>query len=114
MSARTLMRHRCTIQRNIAAPNSWNNPGTPGWDQHITDQPCHAWFNSGRTLTPAGEEVSVLDIRLLLPKGTDVLDTDRIENVLDRRGNVVMAGPLIIDAIGPRKDHIALTLTEAP
>ena len=113
MSARTAMRHRCTTQRNQAPADEWGAPGPPDWQPNLSDQPCHAWLDAARRVIGPDQDVMVVDIRLLMPLGSDVKESDRVAQVTDRLGTTtVVAGPLLIDTIGQRKDHLVLLLKE--
>jgi hypothetical protein len=47
---------------------------------------------------------------VLVPKGTDVQEGDRLEGITDRRGNVIFPGPMMVDAVGELIDHRRLTI----
>lgn len=113
MSARSTMRHRCTIQRDQAGEDTgYGGQEDPDWQDHLTDQACHFWFRAGRQITDGSKTAVVEDQRLLVPLGTDVKATDRILTVTDRLGSTIIQGPLLIDTVGRRQDHLVLFLKQ--
>lgn len=114
MSARAVMRHRTTINRNQSPDDDWGEQAAPGWNEHLTGLPCHAWFNAGRMVIEpaAGVDAVVKDLRLIVPSGTDVTVRDQVGPVLDKRGGTILPGPFEIDDIGIRADHQLLFLKE--
>lgn len=111
MPARSAMTHRATIQRDMqSSTDEYNQPGRPQWEDHLVAHPCRAWFRSGREIQDGQKIASVNELSVIVPKGTDVTPGDRLDEVADRRGNVIFQGPVRIESIGQRRDHIALTL----
>lgn len=114
IATRLGLTHTCTIERNgnAAVPDSWGQPGAPGWETHLADQPCFAWARAGRERVADSTTVAAIeDLRLLLPFGTDVTEQDRIVSVEDR-GATLHAGPLQIRAVLAHEDHLELVLTK--
>jgi hypothetical protein len=101
--------HRCTIERDRATTDDWGQPGTPDWEGNVADLPCYAWVTGGRE--PVGQErtVVVVDLRVLLPLGTDVTESDRIGDITER-GDVIFPGPHGIEAVLRQRDHLELIL----
>lgn len=108
------MRHRCTTLRNVdsGTPDAWGDPGGPDWQPRLTGQACHAWFASGHRRIAAGDNVVLSDLRVLVPLGIDVTTNDRLGDITDRRGTVIVPGPLLIDVIATRADHQVLFVKE--
>jgi len=48
---------------------------------------------------------------MIVPLHTDVLNTDRVQQVVDRAGNVIF-GLMRIDSVDPRTTHLELRLLE--
>jgi len=44
-----------------------------------------------------------------MPKGTDIHEGDRLISITNRLGVVIFDGPLIVDAVGERVNHLQLT-----
>jgi hypothetical protein len=113
MSARSTMTHRTTIERDQAgADSSWGGTATPDWQPLLTGQPCRLWFKAGRQVVDGAKTAAIEDFRLLLPVDVDVTTRDRVGSVTDRLGRVIMEGPMLIDTVGRRRDHLAVMLKE--
>ena len=115
--ARRTMTHRALVQRDAnfgGLANNWGDDSVPDWQTHIAALECKFWFEE-RFSGPAvdGNRSATLTRRkMIVPKGTDITENDRILNVEDRLGNEIADGPMRIDTVGYRKGHIALTLIE--
>jgi hypothetical protein len=114
MGARATMRERATIQRDASQAAESGRRGQkpePDWQDHLTAVPCHVWFNAGREIVGTDNAV-VEDRRMLVPKGTDVTESDRVSAVTDRRGNALEGfdGPMRIETVGARADHLVVYL----
>lgn len=111
--ARALMRHRLTTLRNQAVgEDPWGGPSDQEWQANLTEQPCRAWFQSGKREISNGDNVVLSDLRVIVPLSADVTTNDRLGDVTDRLGNVILPGPLLIDEIAPRADHKVLFVKE--
>lgn len=113
MSARAQMTMRATVQRDSSKegdPDSWGHSEEPDWDDHLEDVPCRVWFNSEREVTDGQKTAAIEDRRAIMPLGTDVTEGDRIANVTDRLGAELFDGPIRIESVGRRQDHLALML----
>jgi head-tail adaptor len=113
--ARGRMRHRATVERATATPDGGGGE-TLGWNTHIASLPCWTWFDArreGALEETQGDKVTVLeDRRMIVPLGTDITEKDRIAVVKDRRGATLFAGPMRIESVGRRDDHMELYLSE--
>lgn len=114
VSARLAMRHRCTVQRDVAVntPNPWNGPGTPDWQNHLTDLPCRAWTNIAREPIEPMKTFVVEDRRVAVPLGTDVTEADQLGDVTDPAGNVIFHGPMNIQGVLAYSDHLELLVEQ--
>ena len=115
MGARGQMRMRATVERATATPDGGGGK-TLAWSTHLASLPCWAWFDARREgageLTQ-GDKITVLeDRKMIVPLGTDVTERDRIAAVKDRRGATLFAGPMRIESVGRRDDHLELFLSE--
>lgn len=106
------MKHRATIERNSGAAetDAWGDQGEPEWQTHLIDVPCRAWFGTEREVTDGNKTAAVEERRAIMPLGTDVTEADRILSVKDRKGTVLFDGPIRIESVGHRQDHLALVL----
>lgn len=107
MSSRFLMRHRTVIQRNTTVSDTGGGY-TDAWADIHSNVPCHAWWISSTQAVMAARPELTETRFVLVPKGTDVHPGDRLDTVKDKKGNVLFDGPLIVDSMGERKDHIQL------
>ena len=112
MSARSNMRMRTIIQRDDASIDAYGQKGPPIWLSISTDVPCFAWHDRRRT-SIRNEGITVLEgPGMIVPKGTDVTEKDRILSVADREGTALF-GIMEIDAVSRRKDHLELRLRDS-
>lgn len=114
MIARRVMRHRCTIERNIAALDNHGAVGTADWQAHLSGVSCRAYYTRGQLQTAPQQITTIAQLQLMLPVGTDLVAlTDRVGEITDLQGTVLWAGPLLI--VGPlarHDDHLAVVLKE--
>jgi hypothetical protein len=102
---------RATIERNLSARDSYGGEAPADWQPHIRECPCHVWYDTATEIVD-GRKTAVREIRkAIFPIGTDVTEADRLADVYDRTGRrLLFAGPLRIEAVGRRPDHLAATL----
>lgn len=102
------MTMRAAIERGTTAPDEYGQPGPASWAALAT-VPC--WLFSQVEREVMGTKTAVVeDLRMLVPRGTDVTELDRINGVVDRRGISVRAGILVIESVVRRADHRALSV----
>lgn len=114
MGARQKMTMRCTIQRNAGATDDWGGT-TPDWQTHLADVPCYAYIQgraAGREQVTEDRAVFLEDRRVLMPLDTDVTVAHRILQITDRQGQVLYDGPMTIDAVTRRRDHLQLAVED--
>lgn len=104
------MVHRCTVERATAGTDAWGNPAIPAWATHLPALPCRAWYSAGREVTDAGKTAVVEDRRMIVPRDTDVREDDRVAAVTNRKGEMLFPGPMRIESVGRRRDHLDLHL----
>lgn len=112
ISTGVLLQHRCNVQRNAGATDS--HGGTEqSWQDHLANQPCIGWIAGGSEIVHEGSPDYVVEVesrQLVLPLGTDVTQLDRIGDVSDRYGNLILAGPHVIESIFVYPDRLELSL----
>lgn len=114
VSSRVLLTHLCTIERNQGGTDSHGGQ-ISDFQPYLTDQPCRGWVATGKDVVkPAGgarpgEFVTLEERHLMLPLGTDVTERDRIGDVT-YRGDVVLDGPHIVEAVLRFDDRLELLL----
>ncbi len=109
----------CTIERDQNAGQEAHGgyPQQPDWQPLATEVTCRLW-RSMSLAARASERVApqramtLGDLMLALPPGTEVTTSDRVTGVTDRLGVVTAAGPLNITAVLPQLSHIRLVLQE--
>jgi len=108
-SSRVSLIHRCSIQRNEGELNSWGGK-TASWADHLTNVPCRAWQAAGQMIVAQTVEIlSVEDILIVLPLGTDIVESDFIGDIT-YRGETIFDGPLEIQAIIRYPDRLEIPL----
>lgn len=107
MSARQSMIHRADLQidANAGQTDDYNNPLPENWQAHATVA-CRVYSKMRKEVIDEDKTALIETIRGLFPLTADVSEAYRISNVKDRLGNVLFAGPLSIDTIVRRKDHL--------
>lgn len=110
VGTRLSLTHRCTIERNESVGDAYGNPGSPSWADHLVDMPCRAWDRAARGAVDATTVAVVEDRRMIVPLGTDVLETDRVGDIT-YRGAVILKGPMLINALLTYPDRLELVLT---
>jgi hypothetical protein len=110
VSSRVALRQRCTIERDVASvDDGWGQPGPPDWQPHLEDVPCRTWVEAGREPVDLGRTATFIDRRIIVAVDIDVTERDRVAEVTER-GDVVLDGPMGIEAILRRPDHLELVV----
>lgn len=111
VSSRVALYHRCTVERdaNAATDDGWGNPQPPSWQTHLVDLACRAWATAAREPVDDEKTIVVEDRRMMVPLDADVTEKDRIATVT-HRGATILEGPMGIEAVVRRRDHIELVL----
>lgn len=113
--SRTAMTHRCTIERDVNHGDNadpWGNDEPASWTDSREDIPCRFWFEDATTVIDGTKASEMTTRKMILPKGTDVTEDDRILSVTDRLGNAVADGPMRIDSVGHRMGHVVVTMVD--
>lgn len=112
MSARSRMTQRALIQRYTDGGTDDSGNPLPGtWATHIAAMPCW-WYGSAEKEAVTEETTAVVtDIKLMVPRAADVTEQDRINQVKDRLGTVVLDGIYGIETVLPLRSHKQLTLS---
>lgn len=111
MAARDRMTHRARIERSSAGRDQYGNQLPATWAVHLAAQPCYYWQPSvGRAETEGERNYRAYGHQMLVPLGTDVRESDRVNGIVDRRGYSVSADVFGIIAIVRKPDHLLLTL----
>ncbi len=113
--ARSMMTMRVTLERNAAATDAYGGPGKPGYRVQAPSVPCFVWSRTRARVMDDKKIAEVEEIAIIFPAATDVLSADRIAEVKDRRGRVLLKGPFEVIAGGPQAtgggiDHLNFKL----
>lgn len=93
-----------------AGADDWGGSPEPDWKPHLVDLPCRVWFQSGREVTSPDKTAVIEDRKAILPVDADVTEGDRLRSVTDRRGREIQPGPMRIESVGRKDDHLLLAL----
>lgn len=106
---------RAEIHRNTSAADAHNNPGKPEYTLLKDGVPCFVWSKVRQRVVDGRQNAEVEEIGVLFRADADVLAYDRIEQIKDRRGRVLFAGPFEVltgteKSHGAGVDHLAFKL----
>lgn len=105
------MTMRATVERDSGgAADPDNNPADPVWASHLTAMPCWLWVGGELEVMDARKVGVVSAIKMIVPRGTDITEKDRVTAVVDRRGTSMYPGVLTIAAVISRRTHLELEL----
>lgn len=110
--ARSAMKHRAVIERNTATDTDPDGqPVAPSWEPWL-QLPCRAYTKMRKEVLDGDKTAMVEDLKALfsLESEADLSEDCRIENILDRRGTVLFAGPIDILTIQRRDNHLETSL----
>jgi hypothetical protein len=108
------MRWRCTIQRNTAGKDAYNNTLPPAWNDLTADVPCYVWQGAGKGETQTANILATLDSwNLMVSAGTDVTEADRISLITDAYGDQWNRSTLNIRGVEQRDTHLLIVAEEA-
>jgi hypothetical protein len=94
------MRHRAVVLRdaNAGTTGRWNTPAAPDFQPLDDPIACWLWSSADRTVEGPAVNVTVEDLRMMVPLEADVTSADHIGTVTDRRGRVIDAREMKIEA----------------
>lgn len=110
------MTHRCTIERDsqhAMNADEWGNDLPAEWAgvETLTGVSCRYQYRDSVTSMDGEKRILSTERVLYLPYGTPLTDDDRIGDITDRRGRVLVEGPLRIDSLGAHEqDHLIAKL----
>lgn len=109
------MTMRAEIHRNGAATDGTGHPGKPEWTLVKDGVPCFVWSKVRQRVIDSHQQAEVEEIGAVFQRGTDILSFDRIEQIKDRRGRVLFAGPFEVitgteKSDGSGIDHLSFKL----
>lgn len=116
--ARSKMTMRAVVQQNTTTTrDAMNQPAAPTWTTYIASLPCYVWSPSGartgKVLVHDSDKQALIEgPRMIVPVTTSITESHRVANVADRLGNVLFAGPFIIDTVQRKPSHLELQLRQ--
>jgi len=99
---------RAEVRRNASGKGSYGGQKPAGWDIVADAMPCMVWVRTAKEVVD-GKSAVVESIRGVFRPGADIQRGDQLVEIKNRRGVVVIAGPLYISAISPRTIAGAVT-----
>lgn len=109
------MTMRAEVRRNTAAADGHGNAGKPVWGLIQDGMPCFVWSKVRQRIVDGKLNAEVEEIGAVFRAGADIRAFDRIEQIKDRRGRVLFAGPFDVltgteKSDGGGVDHLAFKL----
>lgn len=95
---------------NSSTTDDFGLPAEPSWETTASDVPCYAWSETKRDIQDGGKHVIQEDLKAMIPRGQPIQDEWRLTSVTDRLGVEIFDGPLLIESITVREDHLLLML----
>lgn len=103
---------RAQIERATSTgSDGWNAPNAGAFAALGDPVACFVWSGSVTQLIDGQKQAQIEATRALFALGTDVMPGDRLQSVKNRAGNVLFAGPLVVE--GPvqfKHTHLEATL----
>lgn len=98
----------------VTPVDAYGDAPTPSWTTHIASLACFFYVGTGGAEQARQRGTVVFEqLRMLVPKGTDITEQDRINGIVDRRGTSIYAGALNIESVTPAHSHLELRLESA-
>lgn len=112
MAARQAMTDRAVIETDTntaAGPDGL--PGIPSWSESSAKIACRYYTKIKRQVIDGDKLALVEDLRLLLPTGTTIAETNRIARIENRLGATIATGPFKIETIQTRRAYLEAQLS---
>ena len=106
----SLMKMRCTVQRNTqTSADAYGHLEPATWTDHITEQRCWLYTRRGRDVIDGRVTAEVQELRAFVPLGTDIGTADRITS-LEQDGTSINDRTFAVQSVERKPTHIELTL----
>ena len=113
MTARGRMTMRAALSRDTqASPDSYNLTNPKDLTVLNAALPCFLYSKRTGRVVDGKKLVTIEDLRVQVPHGTDILGGDIITSVVDRLGASIHSTPLRIKGIQRRLGHIEAALLD--
>jgi hypothetical protein len=116
--SRLLEAQRAQIIRDQGSADEHGAEAHADWQPHAT-VPCLFWWDRESARGPAKlyaspqREIAQQEGGMLLASGTDITESDRVQEITDPDGNVVVPGPFDIVAVFVHSDHVEIAWKSA-
>lgn len=107
MKAVIVMNQRAVVERSSSTSDTGGG-FTKEWTTVNTIR-CRVWSVSAIEIIASGRPESINTRIVLTPRNADVKVGDRLVSITDRKGTVLFSGPLMVNAINEKPDHLQLT-----
>ena len=89
---------RAQIERaSSTGTDGWNSPNAGSFSPLGDPVACFVWSGSSTQLIDGQKQAQIEGTRGLFALGTDLRPGDRLASVTDRKGAVLIAGPLVVE-----------------
>lgn len=104
--ARTMFKHRATIERdaNADTTDNYGNRVAPDF-QTLSVLPCRFWSRNRRHVVDGDKDAAVEEMFCSFALDADITEHDRIANIKDRQGATLVSGPLTIETLQYKHTH---------
>ncbi len=109
--ARTSMTMQAYIQRSTVGKDAYRNPLPPSWSALSTTS-ARFWSTSSQEIID-NKTVIVENLTGLMPLGTDITSSDRLEKITDRNGTTLFAGELDVLSVQRINTHLEIIVRKA-
>ena len=112
-NARSKMVMRAAVERDGASgTDSFGHPNAASWATSIAALACWVWTPSEREVIDGEKTATLGSHKMIVPRGTDITEDDRITAITDRRAATIIGNTMRILSVVDRSDHIALDIEE--
>lgn len=115
-AVRSRMVHRATVQRDSAGGrDKWGQEQAAQWVTRHASLPCFAWVRLSRAQSEritADYTAVIEDLRMIVPLGTSINETDRVTVIKNRAGDELFPGPMGIDSVTYHHTHLEVALVQ--
>lgn len=112
VAARQMMNMRALVQRATTVTDDFGNPGPPTWATLYAALACRAWVVAEKEVIDSDKTAVLVSHRIIIPKGTDIREDDRITVIQDRAGTSLVGNTMQVTAVMERIDHKQLLVRE--
>ena len=112
-NARAKMTMRAAVQRDGASgTDGFGQPNAASWASHLSSLACWVWTPSEREVVDGAKTATIGSHKMIVPRGTDITEDDRITAITDRRASTIIGNTMRILSVVDRGNHLALDIEE--